>query len=54
MGQAQLADPTALYSGVAQGNQTVFNAPRRPGFAGTLSSLIKSGTDIAGKFIHQA
>lgn len=54
MGEAQIADPSALYSNATAGANAIFNAPRRPGFSGTLSSLIKAGTDIGGKFIHQA
>lgn len=52
LGQAQLADPTALYSGATQGNQTIFGAPRKPGWAGTLGSLISAGATVGSKFIN--
>lgn len=46
MGQAQLADPSALYSGTTAGNNAIFNAPRKPGFAGTLGALISAGAQV--------
>jgi hypothetical protein len=46
MGQAQLADPAALFSGATAGNQAIFNAPRKPGFAGTLGALIGAGANL--------
>lgn len=49
MGQAQVADPTALYSGATQGNQVIFGAPRKPGFAGTLGALIGAGASLGSK-----
>lgn len=52
MGQAQLADPSALYNGVTAGNRAIFNAPRRPGFAGTLGALIGAGAQIGSKFVN--
>lgn len=54
LGQAQLADPTALWGGATAGSNAIFNAPRSPGFAGTLGALIGAGTQLGGKFIHQA
>lgn len=54
LGQAQLADPSALYSGATAGTNAIFGAPRKQGFAGTLGALIGAGTQIGGKFIHQA
>lgn len=50
LGQAQLADPTALYSGATQGNQAIFNAPRRPGFSGTLGALLGAGAQVGAAY----
>jgi hypothetical protein len=52
MGQAQLADPSALYSGATAGTNAIFNAPRKPGFAGTLGALIGAGAQIGSKAIE--
>lgn len=51
LGQAQLADPTALYSGATAGTNAIFNAPRSQGFGGTLGALIGAGATIGSKFI---
>jgi len=53
LGQAQLADPAALYGGATQGTQTIFNAPRRPGFAGTLGALIGAGAQVGSAYINK-
>jgi hypothetical protein len=53
MGQAQLADPTALYSGATAGNNAIFNAPRSPGLAGTLGALLGGAAQIGGSYLSQ-
>lgn len=50
IGQAQVANPTGLYSGAASGNQVVMNTPRAPGFSGTLGALIGAAGNVAGKY----
>lgn len=54
IGQAQVANPTGLYSGAVSGNQSVLQAPRKPGFAGTLGSLIGAAGNVAGKYVEAA
>jgi hypothetical protein len=53
LGQAQLADPSALYNGVTQGNQAIFNAPRRPGLAGTLGALFSGAAGVGSAYLSQ-
>jgi hypothetical protein len=46
-GQAQIANPLGYYQGAEQGNSSIMNAPlQRPGFAGTLGSLIGAGAQL--------
>jgi hypothetical protein len=51
MGEAQVADPTGLYSGAASGNQVVMSTPRSPGFAGTLGALLGAGSQVGAQFL---
>lgn len=50
IGQAQVANPTGLYSGATQGTGVINQTPRGPGFAGTLGALIGAAGNVAGKY----
>lgn len=53
LGQAQLADPMAYYNGSSGTNNSILSAQSltRPGWAGTIGSLIGAGATIGSKFI---
>lgn len=47
LGQAQIANPLGYYQGALQGNSSIMNANlRKPGFAGTIGSLIGAGAQL--------
>jgi hypothetical protein len=53
LGQAQLADPTSLYSGATAGTNAIFNAPRSPGLAGTLGALLGGAAGVGASYLSQ-